>query len=185
VQSQAYVRSGLPGLRTSVNLSMRQFQQKDLVPMVARVLRETGIPPETLELEITETLLMDDVEDAILKLTELRDLGVRLSIDDFGTGYSSLSYLSRFPIDTLKIDKSFIRHITSRPGDIAIAKGIIGLARSLGLRVIVEGVETEAQLLFFRSHMCDEIQGFYCGVPMPGPQFAQLVRTGAPFTLPD
>ena len=93
--------------------------------------------------------------------------------------------MSRFPIDTLKIDKSFIRHITSRPGDIAIAKGIIGLARSLGLRVIVEGVETEAQLLFFRNHMCDEIQGFFCAEPMPGPEFARLVQEGRLFRMPE
>ncbi len=184
-QSQAFIRLGLPSLRTSVNLSMRQFQQKELVGVVGRILKETGIPPESLELEITETLLMDDVDDAVNKLTQLRDLGVRLSIDDFGTGYSSLSYLSRFPIDTLKIDKSFIRHITSRPGDIAIAKGIIGLARSLGLRVIVEGVETEAQLLFFRNHMCDEIQGFFCAQPMPGPEFARLVQEGGLFRMPE
>lgn len=184
-QSQAFIRAGLPPMRTSVNLSMRQFQQKDLVGVVGRILKETGIPSESLELEITETLLMDDVDDAVNKLTQLRDLGVRLSIDDFGTGYSSLSYLSRFPIDTLKIDKSFIRHITSRPGDIAIAKGIIGLARSLGLRVIVEGVETEAQLLFFRNHMCDEIQGFFCAQPMPGPEFARLVQEGGLFRMPE
>jgi diguanylate cyclase (GGDEF)-like protein len=184
LQSQAFLSAGLPPLRTAVNLSMRQFREQSLVETVSRVLLESGIPPDSLELELTESLLMEDTEEAIAKLNRIRDLGVRLSIDDFGTGFSSLSYLSRFPIDTLKIDKSFIRNIAFQPGDIAIAKSIIALARSLNLRVVVEGVENEAQLRFFREHLCDEIQGFYCAAPMPGPEFARLVREGLPIRLP-
>jgi diguanylate cyclase (GGDEF)-like protein len=175
MQNKAYQASGLRTLRTCVNLSAKQFQQGDLVGYVARVLEETQLEPHNLELELTESLLMEDTEEAIAKLQALRDLGVRLSIDDFGTGFSSLSYLSRFPIDTLKIDKSFIRHITTKTSDIAIAKSIIALARSLGLKVVVEGVENQAQLEFFRAHMCDEIQGYYYSQPMPGADFAKLL----------
>jgi EAL domain-containing protein (putative c-di-GMP-specific phosphodiesterase class I) len=176
LQNKAYQAAGLRTLRTCVNLSAKQFQQGDLVGYVSRVLQETELDPQHLELELTESLLMEDSEEAIGKLQALRDLGVRLSIDDFGTGFSSLSYLSRFPIDTLKIDKSFIRHITTKPSDIAIAKSIIALARSLGLKVIVEGIESQAQLEFFRAHMCDEVQGYFYSQPLPGAEFAKLLN---------
>jgi diguanylate cyclase (GGDEF)-like protein len=154
------------GLRLCVNLSTRQFQRADLVDNVAAILRETGMAPDQLELEITESLLMQDIEAAIEKLQALRDLGVQLSIDDFGTGFSSLSYLSRFPLTTLKIDKSFVSHILDRPNDQAIAKSIVALARSLKLRVVVEGVEEPGQLEFFRAHGCEEVQGFLFAQPM-------------------
>ncbi|HEX7926441.1 MAG TPA: GGDEF domain-containing phosphodiesterase, partial [bacterium] len=175
-QNMAYQAAGLRPLRTCVNISARQFQSGDVVSMVSRVLEETGMNPQHLELELTESLLMEDSDAAISTLQALRELGVRLSIDDFGTGFSSLSYLSRFPIDTLKIDKSFIRHINTKPSDIAIAKSIIALARSLGLKVIVEGIENQGQLEFFRAHMCDEIQGYFYAQPQSGAEFAKLLN---------
>jgi diguanylate cyclase (GGDEF)-like protein len=159
-------QAGAPPIRLCVNLSTRQFQRADLVASVAATLKETGLAPEHLELEITESLLMQDMEAAIGKLHALRDLGVSLSIDDFGTGFSSLSYLSRFPLTTLKIDKSFVQRILDRPNDQAIAKSIIALARSLKLRVVVEGVEAAEQLEFFRAYGCDEVQGFLFAQPM-------------------
>ncbi|HEX7928072.1 MAG TPA: EAL domain-containing protein [bacterium] len=165
-QLRQFTPPGAPPIRLCVNLSTRQFQRADLVASVANTLKESGIAPEQLELEITESLLMQDMESAIEKLHALRDLGVSLSIDDFGTGFSSLSYLSRFPLTTLKIDKSFIRHIVDRPNDQAIAKSIIALARSLKLRVVVEGVEVPAQLEFFRAYGCDEVQGYLFSQPM-------------------
>jgi len=167
---------GLPkgkALRLCVNLSTRQFQNPDLVASVARVLADTGLDPAQLDLEITESLLMQDIEEAIAKLHALRDLGVMLSIDDFGTGFSSLSYLSRFPLTTLKIDKSFVQNVLDRPNDQAIAKSIIALARSLKLRIVVEGVENVQQLDFFRAYGCDEVQGYLFAQPM---DFVELTR---------
>lgn len=167
---------GGAAMRLCVNLSTRQFQRRDLVDSVAATLRDTGMAPGQLELEITESLLMQDMEAAIEKLQALRDLGVQLSIDDFGTGFSSLSYLSRFPLTTLKIDKSFIHHIVDRPNDQAIAKSIIALARSLKLRVVVEGVEEPAQLEFFRAFGCDEVQGFLFAQPMDVEELALWLK---------
>jgi predicted signal transduction protein with EAL and GGDEF domain len=163
---QALTGPGAPRIRLCVNLSTRQFQRADLVDTVAATVLESGLPAELLELEITESLLMQDMDAAIEKLHALRNLGVSLSIDDFGTGFSSLSYLSRFPLTTLKIDKSFIRNILDRPNDQAIAKSIVALARSLRLRVVVEGVEAPEQLEFFRAYGCDEVQGYLFGQPM-------------------
>jgi diguanylate cyclase (GGDEF)-like protein/PAS domain S-box-containing protein len=176
-QTRAWRDAGLPLLRVAVNISPRQFAQQDLVQSIAAVLADTGLEAHCLELELTESVVMADVERAVATLDELKGLGVKLSIDDFGTGYSSLSYLKRFPIDVLKIDRSFVRDITDDPDDAAIAVLIIDLAHSLGLQVIAEGVETAAQLDFLRAHHCDQMQGYYFSRPQPAEQFIELVRS--------
>ncbi|MBC7860245.1 MAG: EAL domain-containing protein [Burkholderiaceae bacterium] len=158
-QGKAWRQAGYERLRIAVNVSARQFAQADLVESVAAVLAETGLDPDCLEIELTESMVMTDIERSIDVLHRLKALGVQLSIDDFGTGYSSLSYLRRFPIDALKIDQSFVRDV-GNPDDAAIVKAIISMAHSLGIRVIAEGVETEVQCDFLRLNMCDEVQGF-------------------------
>ncbi|HEX7645455.1 MAG TPA: EAL domain-containing protein [Burkholderiaceae bacterium] len=169
---------GLHGLRIAVNLSARQFAQPDLVQSIAEVLRSTGIAPDRLEIELTEGLVMTDVENAIETLHELKKLGLQLSIDDFGTGYSSLSYLQRFPIDVLKIDRSFVRDITDTSGEATIVHTIISMAHNLRLRVIAEGVETAAQLAYLKRHECDEMQGYYFSRPLPAGEMEELLRQG-------
>ncbi|HEX6141540.1 MAG TPA: EAL domain-containing protein, partial [Geminicoccaceae bacterium] len=164
---QKWRDTGLRDLRLAVNLSGRQFQEPDLVELIAEVLRVTGFAPEDLELELTESSIMQDAEATIGKLEALNRLGIRLSIDDFGTGYSSLNYLKRFPIKALKIDQSFIQDITTDPNDAAIAQAIIALAESMKLRVIAEGVETRQQLELLRRYRCDEMQGYLFSRPLP------------------
>jgi len=159
-RAKAWHGEGFPGLEIAVNLSPRQFQQKNLVSMVAEILEETGLPPECLELEITENAVMFSVEAAIQTLKELKGLGIRLSMDDFGRGYSSLYYLKRFPIDTLKIDRAFVTDIPDSQEDAAIVRTVINMSRSLSLTVVAEGVETERQLDFLRQYECDQVQGF-------------------------
>ena len=156
-----------PDLTVSVNLSARQFQQADLVSSVLQVLDEAGIEPQSLELEITESNAMQNAENTIYTLQELKALGVRIAMDDFGTGYSSLNYLKRFPIDTLKLDQSFVSEVTTDRTDAAIVSAVISLAHSLDLIVVAEGVETEEQLAFLRQERCDRIQGFLFSAPMP------------------
>ena len=153
--------------RVAVNLSVRQFAQKNLVATVGRILQESELEPQHLGLEITESLLMENPVDAIRVLTALSDMGVQISIDDFGTGYSSLSYLKRFPIDKIKIDRSFVRDIASDPEDAAIVTAIIAMAHSLDCKVVAEGVETEDQLRFLRERGCDEYQGYFFSRPLP------------------
>jgi diguanylate cyclase (GGDEF)-like protein/PAS domain S-box-containing protein len=165
-QQVAWRRAGLPSLRMAVNLSARQFRQPGLDAMVARVLADTGCPPDRLELEITETVLMERPDSAAQTLQRLSDMGVQLAIDDFGTGYSSLSYLKRFPINALKIDRSFVRDIPADADDGAIAAAVIALAHSMGLTVVAEGVETAQQRDFLRQLRCDQAQGFYFSEPM-------------------
>lgn len=165
-QSVAWQRAGLGAIRVAVNLSPRQFYDRDLVGAVRAALDDTGIAPHLLELELTESMMMNDVEHAAGILRRLKALGVHLSIDDFGTGYSSLAYLKRFPIDVLKIDQSFVRDISVDPNDAAIVQSIISLAHSLRLKVVAEGVETEAELEFLRRHGCDFMQGYYFGRPV-------------------
>ncbi len=167
-QSRAWQALGLPIVRVAVNLSGRQFRERDLPAMVARALKDTGLEatPEYLELEVTESMLMDDMEKTIVTLKTLHKMGLRLAIDDFGTGYSSLSYLKRFPINTLKIDQSFVRDITHDSDDAALAAVIITLGHSLGLTVTAEGVETKEQLAFLRNAQCDEMQGYYYSRPL-------------------
>jgi diguanylate cyclase (GGDEF)-like protein len=166
-QLKEWQDGGLTQLRVAVNLSARPFHQRDLVDRVERVLRQTGLSPQSLELEITETLAMQRAEVTLSVLERLKTLGVRVSIDDFGVGYSSLSYLRTFPIDTVKIDRSFVRDLTVDPSDAAIAAAVIAMAHSLNLEVVAEGVEGEEQLRFLEDHGCDRIQGYLLSPPKP------------------
>lgn len=150
----------------AVNVSSRQFRQRDFVELVRRILADVGLPPAHLQLEITESLLMEDVDQTVAALGELRSQGVHVSIDDFGTGYSSLSYLKRFPIDVLKIDQSFVRHLAEDDDDAAIASTIIAMAHTLKKKVVAEGVEHLAQVRFLRGRKCDQAQGFYFSRPL-------------------
>ncbi len=179
-QSKAWQRDGFPPLRMAVNISARQFSRRDLIDTVAGVLTETGLDPNYLELEITESLLMEDIKANSRLLDELKTSveGLRVSIDDFGTGYSSFSYLKTFPIDLLKIDQSFIRDITTNSDDAAITTTIIVLAHNLRLKVIAEGVETEEQMTYLREKGCDEAQGFYFSRPLPADEFTKLLVRG-------
>src|SRR5205823_4022789 len=166
-QAQAWLDAGLDALTVSVNVSARQFEERRLVERVAGALKESGLPPSSLELEVTESLLMRDLNQAVERMRELKAMGVSLSIDDFGTGYSSLSALKSFPISTLKIDKSFVRDLASSSDDQAIALAVISLGHRLHLRVIAEGVETEEQREFLRQNECDEMQGYLFSPPVP------------------
>jgi diguanylate cyclase (GGDEF)-like protein len=177
-QARAWMDQGLkPGV-VSVNLSARQFRQEGLVRVVSRILEETRLEPSLLEFELTESMVMHNVEAAITTLQGLKSLGVALSVDDFGTGYSSLSYLRQLPVDTLKIDRSFVRDIGAgeNPDDGVIAQAIISLGHSLRLKVIAEGVETDAQLRFLKRHGCDELQGFLYGEAVAPADYAKLLE---------
>ena len=164
-------------LRVAVNLSARQFVQANLVSEVACVLDSSRLAPASLELEITESMVMDNPERAIQTLRQLKSMGIALAIDDFGTGYSSLGYLKRFPIDNIKIDRSFIKDIPRNADDATITRTIIDMTHNLRLRVVAEGVETAAQLDFLRWHGCDEMQGYYFSRPLAEDAFLALVRT--------
>jgi EAL domain-containing protein (putative c-di-GMP-specific phosphodiesterase class I) len=157
----------------AVNLSVKQLLKKDFAASVEQALNDTGVVPSMLELEITESTLMENAQDTLEALHRLRGLGVRLSIDDFGTGYSSLSYLKRFPVDIIKIDRSFVRDVPDDADDAAIVTGIIALAHSLRLEVVAEGVETASQLAFLQERSCDLMQGYYLSKPVPAEQFAR------------
>jgi diguanylate cyclase (GGDEF)-like protein len=174
-QNRVWQDAGLPPLCISVNLSARQFRQADLTRVVEMNLIEANLPPDCLELELTETLMMHNTEQFIARLRELKEMGVRLAIDDFGTGYSSLAYLKRFPVDCLKIDQSFIRDIAADPHDAAITRSVIALAHSLDMEVVAEGVETASQLAYLREHGCDQIQGYHFSRPVPAAAFARLL----------
>jgi diguanylate cyclase (GGDEF)-like protein/PAS domain S-box-containing protein len=187
-QNKAWQEAGLGNLRVAVNLSARQFGAVDLVPNLETVLADTGLAPSCLEIELTESLFMSDITPAVETLHRIKALGVNLSIDDFGTGYSSLSYLSRFPIDVLKIDRSFVNDIGIDDNESPIVASIITLAHNLKLAVIAEGVETLAQLDYLRALGCDEMQGYYFSRPLPADEFEQLLRTGRrlpPVLVPD
>lgn len=173
-QVMAWQAAGVGSLRLSVNLSPRQFQQHDLSETVIRILSETGFSPTQLDLELTEGSIMKNAEFAIRVLGELKQMGIQSSLDDFGTGYSSLSYLKRLPIDTLKIDQSFVRDATTDPDDAAIVMAIITLAHNLRLKVIAEGVETEEQFRFLHLLKCDEMQGYLFSRPLPAEDFQRL-----------
>ena len=175
-QARAWHKAGLGALRVAVNLSARQFGAADLVADLKTVLAETGLAPHCLEIELTESLFMNDVGQAVELLHAMKALGVKLAIDDFGTGYSSLSYLSRFPIDVLKIDRSFVAAIARDSNDAAIVASIVALAHNLKLSVIAEGVETLDQLDYLRREGCDQMQGYYFSKPLPAAQFEALVR---------
>jgi diguanylate cyclase (GGDEF)-like protein/PAS domain S-box-containing protein len=180
LQQRAWRARGMKPLRVAVNLSPRQFAQKDLVATVARILDDTGMAAAELELEITESTVMHDVEHAVRQLRELKALGVHLSIDDFGTGHSSLAYLKRFPIDILKIDRSFIKDIARNGDGGAIATAIITLAQALKLQVVAEGVETQEQLDYLRRARCHRMQGFLLSRPLAPPMFERTVGLQLP-----
>ena len=176
-QNKAWQEQGYPPLLMSVNLSPRQFRQKNLLEMVAAGLRDAGLNPRFLELEITEGMIMVRPEKAIAILQEVHQLGVQLSVDDFGTGYSSLAYLKRFPVQKLKIDQSFMRDLTVDRDDAGIVTAVVAMAKSLNLEVIAEGVETAEQLAFLAKLDCDEYQGYYFSRPVPAGEFTRLFRT--------
>ena len=175
-QNSAWLAAGLPPLRVAVNLSARQFRQSGLVDVVASALQDAGLVAEQLELEVTESIMIQDLQATMTTLHQLHLLGIQISIDDFGTGYSSLSYLKRLPISKIKIDQSFVRDLCSDPDDAAIAFAVISLGHSMKMQVIAEGVETVEQLDYLRTQECDEIQGFYFSRPLPVEEFAKLVR---------
>ncbi len=175
-QNKAWQDAGLEHLRVSVNLSLRQFRQADLVEMIERTLAQTGLSPDCLELELTESSMMQDAPHAVETLNRLRKLGIIISVDDFGSGYSSLSYLKHLPIDVLKIDQTFVRDMNTDPNDAAIVMAIITLAHSLNLKAIAEGVETEEQFNLLRLLRCDEVQGYLFSKPVPAEAFETILR---------
>ncbi len=179
-QNVVWQHQGLPEICLAVNLSVRQIMDESLLGDIREALRESGLKPHLLELEITESLLMKNPERVVQILNEIKKLGVRLAIDDFGTGYSSLGQLKRFPIDTLKVDRSFIRDISKNSEDQGITEAIIAMGKTLSLTVVAEGVETEEQEAFLRSHACDEMQGYYFSKPTPPDRFAELLRGHIP-----
>jgi diguanylate cyclase (GGDEF)-like protein/PAS domain S-box-containing protein len=176
LQAMAWQRDGLPPVAVAVNLSQRQFVDGTLVADVAAVLAETGLPAPLLELEITESMVMHDTDRVIAQLNELRRLGIRIAIDDFGTGYSSLAQLRHFPVNTLKVDRSFIRELATSADDKAIIDAIIQMGKTLSLTVVAEGVETQEQLTLLRERACDQMQGYHFSKPLPPEQFASLLR---------
>ncbi|HCN88346.1 MAG TPA: PAS domain S-box protein [Oxalobacteraceae bacterium] len=185
IQTKSWQQAGLGDLRVAVNLSPRQFTQKAFVQSIAEVLQATGLEARFLDLELTESMVMHDVDNAIAILRNLKALGVHISIDDFGTGYSSLSYLRRFPIDVLKIDQSFVNDLTVDPDDAAIVVSIISLAHSLRLQVIAEGVETAEQLAFLRARGCDQVQGYYFSRPLAPEAFERMFQEGSRLLDPE
>ena len=175
-QGVAWRKQGLPPIHIAVNLSARQFADEDLVEDVAEALRSSGFPPDLLELELTESMVIQNTERAGKVLADIKAMGVRLAIDDFGVGYSSLTHLKRFPIDTLKVDRSFIRDLPADLEDTAITEAIIAMGKSLNLTVVAEGVETQEQQTFLADHACDEMQGYFFSKPIPSDAFAALLR---------
>ncbi|HEX9773655.1 MAG TPA: EAL domain-containing protein [Steroidobacteraceae bacterium] len=175
-QARAWQDAGLPPLRIAINISSVELRDMDFVAGVRAVLTETVLEPHYLELELTETFLMQDSTSTTAVLQALRDIGVKLALDDFGTGYSSLSHLKRFPIDTLKIDQSFVRDLTTDPDDASIVSAVISMGKSLNMRVVAEGVETREQLAFLHEQSCPEGQGYYFSPPVVAAEFAQLLK---------
>jgi EAL domain-containing protein (putative c-di-GMP-specific phosphodiesterase class I) len=176
LQHAAWRAAGIKPPRISVNVSGRQFRRGDLLQVIEEALRTTATPPSALEIEVTESLFMDESANAVATLDHLRKMGVAVAIDDFGTGYSSMSYLKRLPVDILKIDKSFITDMTEDPDARAIAEAIINLAHTLRKSVVAEGVETREQLNLLRTWGCDTVQGYYFSVPLPPEHFAEFVQ---------
>jgi EAL domain-containing protein (putative c-di-GMP-specific phosphodiesterase class I) len=177
LQNLAWQNQGLPQLRISVNLTARQFFDEHLLTDLTAILAQTGMDASLLELEFTESLLMRDVDKTLQILVGLKAMGIRVAIDDFGIGYSSLSTLKQFPLDTVKIDRSFIRDVASDADDKHLTEAIIAMGRTLSLTVVAQGVETKEQADFLRQNACDEFQGFYLNKPMPAEQIAELLRT--------
>jgi EAL domain-containing protein (putative c-di-GMP-specific phosphodiesterase class I) len=179
-QARTWMDAGLPATTMAVNVSAMQFRNENFLEGLFAILDETGMSPELLELEVTESVLMKRAQFTASVLQTLRERGVRVAVDDFGTGYSSLSYLRKFPLDALKIDQSFIRQITTTPDETTIVSAIISMGQSLKLRVIAEGVETPQELAFLKLHQCDEAQGYFLSRPVPHEQFAKLLETQVP-----
>jgi diguanylate cyclase (GGDEF)-like protein/PAS domain S-box-containing protein len=177
-QAMAWLEAGLSLSTMAVNISALQFRDENFLDEIVGVLEDTGLDPGSLELELTESVLMKHAESTEATLRTLRARGVQLTVDDFGTGYSSLSYLTKFPIDALKIDQSFVRQITTTPDETTIVSAVIAMGRSLKLRVVAEGVETLEELAFLQAHNCDEAQGYYFSRALPADRFAQLLETG-------
>jgi predicted signal transduction protein with EAL and GGDEF domain len=175
-QARKWQDEGLPVVPVAVNVSAIQFRQKGFCELIKRVLEETGLAPQSLDLELTESLLLAHADMMLSVVRRLKAMGLKLAIDDFGTGYSSLSYLKRFPVSKLKIDRTFVRDVAVNPDDAAITAAIISMARSLNLKVIAEGVEDEAQMSFLRAHQCDEIQGYYFSKPLAADDAALKMR---------
>jgi len=178
-QARKWQENGLPLVPVAVNVSALQFRQEGFRELIQRVLRDTGLAAEYLQLELTESLLLSNVDLTFPVLQHLKEMGIELVIDDFGTGYSSLSYLRQFPVNKLKIDRSFVKHLRVNPDDAAITAAIISLAKNLNLRVVAEGVESEEQMSFLRQHYCDEIQGYYFSRPLPADEAARRLGTVA------
>lgn len=183
-QAQAWRGMGLPPLCMSVNVSPIDFRQRDFVDNLAAILKQSGLPPARLELEITESVLMQNVDETVAILQKIKAMGVRLALDDFGTGYSSLSYLRRFPIDVLKIDQSFVRGLNVNSQDAQLISAIIGMGKSLELNIIAEGVETVEQLNFLKTQECEEGQGFLFSKAVPPKDFAQMLQVGSATLMP-
>lgn len=179
-QARAWADAGLPLTTMAVNVSAMEFRADSFLEGLFAILRETGLDPRSLELELTESVLMKRAESAASILRALRERGVQVALDDFGTGFSSLSYLRKFPVDALKIDQSFVRQISTAGDDTTIVRAVIALGRSLKLRVVAEGVEELAELEFLRAHHCDEAQGYYFSRPVPAPEFVSLLRAARP-----
>jgi EAL domain-containing protein (putative c-di-GMP-specific phosphodiesterase class I)/FixJ family two-component response regulator len=175
-QVKAWKEARVRPVPIAINLSARQFQQQDLCAVVKKALQEQSVAARYLEIEITESVAMQNAEASIATLGELKALGVKLAIDDFGTGYSSLSYLKRLPVDTVKIDRAFITDLATNADDASIAQAIINMAHNLRLKVVAEGVETSSQLSFLSSHGCDEMQGYYFSKPVPEPEITEMLR---------
>src|SRR6185312_14797352 len=174
-QVKEWKDKGMPTITISVNVSALEFRHHDFTDCVRMILQETGLEPELLQLELTESILMRNVESSTTILRALKEMGVQLAVDDFGTGYSSLSYLNRFPIDVLKIDQSFVRDISGDSKNGVIVSAVIGMGASLRQRVIAEGIETQEQLTFLNIHHCNEGQGYFFGRPVPPEDFARLL----------
>jgi EAL domain-containing protein (putative c-di-GMP-specific phosphodiesterase class I) len=178
-QQVAWRDAGLPPLKIAINLSNRQFRQEELPELVERALADTGANPATFIFEMTESMVMHDVDSALLSLRSLKKLGIELSLDDFGTGYSSLSYLRRFPIDEVKIDRSFVNELHQNEDDAAIAAAVVAMAHTLGLRVVAEGVELAEQLVVLERLKCEQAQGYFLGRPLAPEAFATMFRNAA------
>jgi EAL domain-containing protein (putative c-di-GMP-specific phosphodiesterase class I) len=168
-----------PPTYLAINLSHQEFHQQGLVDKVREIVKETGVDPRLLQFELTETIIIDQVNESIAKIAELRRMGIRFAVDDFGTGYSSLAYLKQLPLDTLKIDKAFVRDLNTDPNDAAIVEAILAMARHLDLTVIAEGVETREQLAFLRSHGCHFYQGYLARPPITELEFREEMSHGS------
>jgi EAL domain-containing protein (putative c-di-GMP-specific phosphodiesterase class I) len=178
-QTKVWQDAGLPATQLAVNISAVELRSKDFVEGVKTILADTKFNPQCLELELTETFLMQDSKSTLVVLQALKELGLKLALDDFGTGYSSLSYMRRFPIDTLKIDRSFVRNLTTDADDASIVSAVINMGKSLHMGVVAEGVETRDQTTFLQDYDCPEAQGHYFSYPVTARKFAALLRRDA------